>query len=101
MKEIDFPCSVCKKNVKNNQNALECEICTHWVHRTCNKLDQKGYDYHKNHENAPFSCLSCLENEIPFSKLDNNQFNLCVKLGVNYVTNEFNINYAPRPKALY
>ena len=30
-------------------------------------------------------------NELPF-----NQFNLSVKLGVNYVTNEFNINYAPR-----
>ena len=62
----------------------------------CNKLDQKGYNYHKNHPEALFSCLNCLTNNIPFSNLDNNQFNLCVKLGVNYITNDFDINYAPR-----
>ena len=62
----------------------------------CNKLDQKGYDYHKTHPTAPLTCYNCLTNFIPFSSLDNNQFNLCVRLGVNYVTNDFNINYAPR-----
>ena len=28
--------------------------------------------------------------------MDNNQFNLYVKLGVNYICNDMNVNYAPR-----
>ena len=96
MNDTQFPCSICTKNVRDNQNALECDLCHDWVHMKCNKLDQKGYNYHKNHLEAHFSCLNCLTNNIPFSNLDNNQFNLCVKLGVNYITNDFNINYAPR-----
>ena len=50
----------------------------------CNKLDQKGYNYHKTHPNSDFTCFNCLADYIPFSAIDNNQ------------TNEFNINYAPR-----
>ena len=93
----DHPqCSYCDKIVKDNARALECDVCHRWIHMICNKLDQKGYDYHTTHPNAPFTCLSCLEKYIPFSSLDNNQFNLCVRLGVNFITNEFNINYAPR-----
>ena len=96
MSDPQFPCSVCNKNVKDCQNAVFCDICSNWVHTRCNKLDKKGHDYHIKHPEAPFSCINCLLDHIPFSALDNNQFNLYVKLGVNYITNEFNIHYAPR-----
>ena len=91
-----FPCSVCKKPVKECQNAVLCDICSNWVHTRCNKLDKKGHDYHIKHPDASFSCINCLAKHIPFSTLDNNQFNLYVKLGVNYITNDFNVHYAPR-----
>ena len=90
------PCSVCDKNVKGRRKAIFCDACSSWVHSSCNKLDNKGYDYHSIHPDAPFSCLKCLEDNIPFSKLDNNQFNLGVKLGINYIIDECNIDYTPR-----
>ena len=96
MSDCEFPCSVCKKTVKDCQNAVLCDTCSNWVHTRCNKLDKKGHDYHIKHPDASFTCISCLVEHIPFSTLDNNQFNLYVKLGVNYITNDLNIHYAPR-----
>ena len=37
----------------------------------------------KNPE-AAFHCLKCMEDLIPFSSLNDNQFNIAVKQGVNY-----------------
>ena len=96
MPEAQFPCSICTKSVRERNNALLCDLCSDWVHIKCNKLDKKGYDYHDKNPEAPFTCLNCLEKHIPFSTLDNNQFNLYVKLGVNYICNDMNVNYAPR-----
>ena len=75
---------------------MECDNCLQWTHIRCNKLDKKGYEYHSKHPEAPFTCLKCLEDHVPLSKLDNNQFNLLQKYGVNYITDENNLNYAPR-----
>ena len=94
--EESSPCSICEKPGKNTQNALACDICSKWAHIRCNKLDKKGYEYHKKYPDAPFTCLRCLEDYVPLSKLDNNQFNLLQKYGVNYITDEHNVNYAPR-----
>ena len=91
-----YPCSTCEKPVTYAQNALECDNCFKWTHIRCNKLDKKGYEYHNKHPEAPFTCLNCLEDNVPLSKLDNNQFNLLQKYGVNYITDENNLNYAPR-----
>ena len=94
------PCTLCNKIVKleGRRKAIFCDSCSKWIHSSCNKLDNKGYEYHTKNPDAPFTCLKCLEDNVPFSKLDNNQFNLGVKLGVNYITNELNINYSPRVK---
>ena len=92
-----FPCSVCEREVTNIRNALECDHCLQWVHISCNKLDIQGYNYHREHPEAPFLCLGCLEKYIPFSTLDNNQFGLLLRHGINYLTTEeTNINYVPR-----
>ena len=94
------PCSICEKTVKleGRRKAILCDVCSNWIHSSCNKLDKKGYDYHVENLDAPFTCLKCLEDNIPYSKLDKNLFNLSVKLGVNYITDEHNINYSPRIK---
>ena len=92
----ESPCSICSKPVTNAHKALECGACMMWAHIRCNKLVKKDYDYHDNNPDAPFTCLKCLEDHIPFSKLDHNQFNLCQKYGVNYIIDEHKINHAPR-----
>ena len=92
----ESPCSICNKPVSFAQNGIECDGCWKWVHSRCNKLDKKGYEYHSKHPEAQFTCLQCLEDHIPLSKLDNNQFNLLQKYGVNYISDEHKVNYAPR-----
>ena len=91
---IAFPCSVCSKAVHNRHKAIECDTCKKWVHIKCNKLDDKGYKYHQENPDAPFLCLKCTEENLPFSKLNNNLFNIAVKQGVNFLT-ETNIEYTP------
>ena len=38
-KIIYFPCTVCKKEVKND--AIQCDLCSLWSHRTCAKLSKR------------------------------------------------------------
>ena len=85
------PCSICTKNVRKG---LCCDICDEWVHTKCNILDDKAFNYHKKNPEASFHCLKCMENFIPFSTLNDNQFNIAVKQGVNY-TLETGIKYNP------
>ena len=85
------PCPICTKNV---QKGLCCDLCDNWVHLKCNLLDEKDYKYHDKNRKAPFHCLKCIENSIPFSTLNDNQFNIAVKQGVNYIL-ETGIKYTP------
>ena len=91
---IAFPCSICSKAVHNRHRAIECDTCKQWVHIKCNKLDAKDYKYHQENPNAPFLCLKCSEEYLPFSLLNNNQFDISVKKGINYLT-ETDIKYTP------
>ena len=85
------PCSICTKNVRKG---LCCDICDKWVHLKCNILGDKEFNYHKKNPEAPFHCLKCMEDFIPFSTLNDNQFNIAVKQGVNYIL-ETSIKYTP------
>ena len=32
---VQYPCVICKKGVKNEENAMECEKCMEWTHISC------------------------------------------------------------------
>ena len=85
------PCSICSKHVRKG---LCCDICDQWVHLKCNILDDKEFNYHKKNPDASFHCLKCMETFVPFSTLNDNQFNIAVKQGINYVL-ETGIKYTP------
>ena len=38
-----FPCKLCPKNVRDNDNAILCDLCQTWVHIT--HLFQPGNDW--------------------------------------------------------
>ena len=50
-----------------------------YVHIKCNKFDRKDYNDYKNDPSLPFYCLNCLGDTIPFSKLNDNEFDISVK----------------------
>ena len=35
---VKFPCKVCKKPVKRNQNHMFCTECNTWLHRKCTDM---------------------------------------------------------------
>ena len=82
---VKYPCGVCGKSVAKNHRAIQCDLCDYWIHIKCNKFDKKDYDYFQKNEIETFHCLNCKSKYIPFSTLDNNQFDIAVNRGINYV----------------
>ena len=93
---IAFPCRVCCKAVGVRHRAIECDLCKTWVHIKCNKLDQNDYQFHQDHPDEPFHCIKCSAENIPFSTLNDNQFEICVKKGINHVIDE---DFSLKPNA--
>jgi exonuclease III len=82
-----YPCSVCSKNVNSNHHAICCDICDQWVHIRCNLLEAKTYNQMKNdseqdHPDKRFYCISCIQDNIPFTKLTDPDYYATVKKGV-------------------
>ena len=93
------PCSVCSKKEFEWNKAILCDLCQNWVHYKCNKLDNSDYHYHTQNTTAPFTCLSCTDNCIPFTKLNDNQFTIAVNKGINYADDvELNLEPSSRDK---
>ena len=82
------PCGICDKAVAKNHNAIQCDICHNIIHIRCNKLDKKDYQMYQNNKKKDptetFICLKCSEQNIPFSALNDNQFEIIVRKGVNF-----------------
>ena len=91
---IEFPCRVCSKAVSVRHRAIECDICKTWVHIKCNKCDKNDYKFHQDHPDEPFYCIKCSAENIPFSSLNDNQFENCVKKGINHFL-DADVNFNP------
>ena len=59
---IKYPCIVCNKSVKNNQNAMLCIICEKWCHLKCSNecMDLFSSD-------NDWICQKCIFHELPFA----------------------------------
>ena len=66
------PCGTCKKEVKGNQKSLQCDLCSHWYHATCQNVDDDTYRIITKDSNAdnPHIQWYCL----PSCKLLNKKF---------------------------
>ena len=82
---IQFPCGVCGRSVGVRHGAIECDICKTWVHIKCNKFNKSDYKLYQNNPDTPFYCIICTAENIPFSTLNNNQFNVAVIKGINNI----------------
>ena len=92
--KVKFPCGICKKAVAVNHKALECDLCSSWIHIKCQHLNAKDYKQHQDNPSLEFVCLPCKSDIVPFTDLNNNQFDVLLDKGINYHDDE-NINFAP------
>ena len=58
---IRYPCIICERTVKNNQNALLCVICSSWCHLSCNTSNQSAFE-----SDSDWICDVCAFKELPF-----------------------------------
>ena len=52
-------CVHCHKVVAKNHQALSCDECERWTHRSCSYIDVKKYRCLKNYSSFPWACKNC------------------------------------------
>ena len=72
---IQYPCSICNRNIRTN--AIFCEHCTHWNHRQCTNLTSEQFNKCSSTEEDWF-CETCLNKLFPFSDLTDEE--LCFNM---------------------
>ena len=63
---------VCKLEVNDNDDAVQCDLCDRWNHINCVEINKQKYEKLKK-DPLPWSCLACMS-EIPFSQMSNKEF---------------------------
>ena len=81
-----YPCALCNKNVIND--AIKCDLCGFWVHRTCAKMTKKQLML-KSNPLYYYYCENCSQ-VFPFMKInDDDLIYMCFKDVIN--ENIFNV----------
>ena len=57
---LSWPCSICNKNVLQNQKAIQCDNCDKWCHIKCDGTSDVSYNnFIDSEEDIPWNCLYC------------------------------------------
>ena len=76
-------CTKCYKTVAKNHQAVSCDTCERWTHRSCSYIDIKKYRSLKKYSSFPWLCKNCK----PFLK---NQGSVCeIYLDANEMPQSF------------
>ena len=93
------PCSTCHKNINTNHRALYCNSCGLFVHIKCNLLNNNDFlRFKKEGDDVPFFCITCISENIPFSKLTKPELlldNKAINLPINGSTEGFFADKSP------
>ena len=55
-----YPCLLCSKPVKINQQGICCDYCNLWSHLKCIGMTTAEYNVYQNDEGLTWSCQMCL-----------------------------------------
>ena len=60
-RNIRYPCGICKKAVKSNQQEICCDLCEIWFHTrsSCLNMMEETYKAHSENINLQWSCNQC------------------------------------------
>ena len=87
---IKFPCQLCKKSCKTNENSIFCDTCSSWIHLKCTQQTIKQFESLGTSE-LPYFCEKCCTTIFPFQNSNNdellNEFAL-KKSNLNSITEE-------------
>ena len=57
---LQWPCSICNKNVTARMKGLQCDTCDKWCHLRCDHISEKEYEYQcTNNDESTWNCLYC------------------------------------------
>ena len=76
---VKYPCSICYKAVRNNQGAVQWDLCDLWVHNKCNGTTDKEYELLKLRDETQscIVCIVCMLSKnlvtVPFTLCDNTE----------------------------
>ena len=84
MREV---CGVCIKTLKITDKRITCVICKNNVHIRCNLLTIENFK-HIGVNGEDHICINCTDDNIPFSKLSENEFCLLNEFGITRVNEE-------------
>ena len=59
---------ICNTNIKDKDNAAQCDIYQFWIHMKRNNLNYINYKYLQG-SNDPWFCISCCNEIVPFGTL--------------------------------
>ena len=95
---INFPCKVCGKDVNANDQTIQCDLYSYWIHVNCNNLNYIDYKFLQN-SNDPghsfnsmksnkkvFMCVSNFHNNSKPVKTLNSERSLLLKPSENFRT---------------
>ena len=62
---IEYPCGICKNEVKQDDKSVQCDLCNKWNHIECVDISSAYYEKLQN-DTKPWYCPNCSK-ELPFS----------------------------------
>ena len=76
---LTWPCSICNKNVLQNQKAIQCDSCSKWCHIKCDGTTPQFYEHLQTLDEFEWQCLPCVmksnHERIPFTMCSNSEIN--------------------------
>ena len=54
-----YPCAVCTKQCRINQQSIECTECKTWTHTKCTNLSPQQFQNHTDNPNQTWKCKKC------------------------------------------
>ena len=63
-----YPCKICKNEVKNKDPSICCDLCNIWSYIQCANISPKTYEKLYNDDVSTWYCPICVKN-VPFSDL--------------------------------
>ena len=68
----EYPCGICKNEVKQDDKSVQCDLCNKWNHIECVDISSAYYEKLQN-DTKPWYCPNCSK-ELPFSNVRDKDF---------------------------